>query len=206
MLRTIATKPQYSMAYWKKHNLWPRKREVFQILRERADLRLRGNIPFKKGEVELTDARYGAEAFPHLWGKVRAVITSPPYLDVTNYEEDQWLRLWFLGFAPHPTYGMISKDDRIAGRDRYWQFLSEAWAGIAMLLDPHCTLVCRLGAKGMCESELTDGLIGSVRKVFPRAYLRDRPRLSRIHKRQTECFHPSSQGCLFEIDYCISFS
>ena len=24
----------------------------------------------------------------------------PPYLDVTHFEEDQWLRLWFLGGPP----------------------------------------------------------------------------------------------------------
>lgn len=38
-------------------------------------------------------------------GSVRCVITSPPYLDVTNFEEDQWLRLWFQGGPPKPTWG-----------------------------------------------------------------------------------------------------
>ena len=27
----------------------------------------------------------------------QCAITSPPYLNVTSFEEDQWLRLWFLG-------------------------------------------------------------------------------------------------------------
>ena len=41
-------------------------------------------------------------------GPIRLVVTSPPYLDVTNFEEDQWLRLWFLGGPPFPTRGRIS--------------------------------------------------------------------------------------------------
>src|SRR5258705_2335387 len=40
------------------------------------------------------------------------VITSPPYLDVTNFEEDQWLRLWFLGGPPYPTRHRLASDDR----------------------------------------------------------------------------------------------
>ena len=36
------------------------------------------------------------ETFPKLKGRVTDFITSPPYLDTTNYREDQWLRLWFL--------------------------------------------------------------------------------------------------------------
>ncbi|MGH9429870.1 MAG: DNA methyltransferase, partial [Terriglobia bacterium] len=112
MPRTISMKPRYSLKYWREHNLWPRKREVFKLLRERAALRLSDEMPASHGRIALSDARKASQEFLDLTGKVRLVVTSPPYYDVTNYEEDQWLRLWFLGNEPKPTYQLISKDDR----------------------------------------------------------------------------------------------
>jgi hypothetical protein len=47
--------------------------------------------------VAAVDARRIAAWFPNAKGHVGLVITSPPYLDTTNYREDQWLQLWFLG-------------------------------------------------------------------------------------------------------------
>lgn len=32
--------------------------------------------------------------------KVSLVVTSPPFLDVVNYEQDNWLRCWFIGVDP----------------------------------------------------------------------------------------------------------
>jgi hypothetical protein len=33
-------------------------------------------------------------------GSVDLVVTSPPFLDIVNYEGDNWLRCWFAGIAP----------------------------------------------------------------------------------------------------------
>lgn len=33
-------------------------------------------------------------------GSVSLVVTSPPFLDIVNYEQDNWLRCWFLGIDP----------------------------------------------------------------------------------------------------------
>ena len=33
-------------------------------------------------------------------GSVSLTVTSPPFLDVVNYEQDNWLRCWFLGVDP----------------------------------------------------------------------------------------------------------
>src|SRR5207248_2812525 len=95
MPRTISTKPRYSLRYWHKHRLWPKKRDVFKILRQRAAYRLNNDVPDCTGQVALCDVRKAALAFPFLRERVKAIITSPPYFNVTSYEEDQWLRLWF---------------------------------------------------------------------------------------------------------------
>ena len=201
MPRTISTKPVYSLKYWRENDLWPQKRDVFSILRSRAELRLSQGLPPKRGKVALSDVRRAGNRLPQLQGMVRAVVTSPPYLNVTNYEEDQWLRLWFLGSDPQPTYNKVSQDDRHESEDNYWAFLQEAWDGIASLLRKDAVLVCRLGAKGISKRNLTIGLTESLRATFPQVAAIRRPLISNIRNRQTEYFRPGSKGCLYEVDY-----
>lgn len=206
MPRTISTKPGYSVRYWRSRRLQAPRRDVFALLRRRAAYRLLSPHPPRVGAVAMADAREAADVFPDLEGRVKLVITSPPYLDVTRYEEDQWLRLWFLGHGPTPTYGALSADDRRAGKEGYWDFLSEAWEGIAPLAARRCLLVCRLGAKGVPAKELTEGIYETVLLAFPRAYLASRPQVSKMKKRQTPTFQPDARGCLFEVDYVFSLT
>ncbi len=201
MPRTISTKPSYSLRFWSRHNLWPKRRQVFSILRSRATLRLGRERPLLGGRVKLVDARKAAKAFPSFKKKVKAVITSPPYFDTTSYEEDQWLRLWFLGCAVKPTYGQISRDDRYAQKTKYWQFLEEVWFGVAPLMMKSSFLVIRLGGKNMEMSELTDNLVSSVTRAFPSANMLKAPFKSTLIKRQTSSFVPRTIGCRFEVDY-----
>ena len=204
MPRTISPKPMYSIGYWRRFGLWPRKRNVFHILRNRAVLRLENGRPKLEGQVALIDARKAASAFPSLHGKIKAVITSPPYLDITNYEEDQWLRLWFLGYEARSVYNKFSRDNRHRNRSLYWRFLEEAWQGVVPLVQDNATLVCRIGAKDIEPKQIGESLLASVRKAFPKSELIARPRTSRLRNRQTNAFRPGSKGCLFEIDYLIN--
>jgi len=204
MPRSISTKPEYSLRYWHEHNLWPKKRDVFAILRDRAKLRLRGELPDSQGAVRLADARYSARVFRNLWGQVKAVVTSPPYLDVTRYEEDQWLRLWFLGQPPRVTYGAISRDDRHSSRRRYWDFLTEAWVGLRLLLARGAIMVCRIGAKGLSLDELHLGLSTSLQSAGTKIRLLAPPAVSKVRNRQTNYFQPGTEGCPYEVDFVFS--
>jgi hypothetical protein len=201
MPRTISTKPEYSLRYWKEHNLNPPKRDVFSILRQRAEFRLSGDVPSSTGVVIQADARRSAMRLPQFATSVAVVVTSPPYLDVTKYEEDQWLRLWFLGHAPIPTYNVISHDDRHTSPIRYWRFLSEVWTGMVGLVRKGTVLVCRLGAKGISTDELIESFRAGLMAAFPAAD-KIRPEvISGIRNRQTEYFRPGSKGCLREVDF-----
>lgn len=207
MPRSISTKPAYSLKYWRKHELWAKKRDVFKILRERAELRYEGRHPQLDGRAVRGDARRSGALFGELTGKVQAVITSPPYFDVTNFEEDQWLRLWFLGNEPRPTYHEISKDDRYrrqSDRSAYWSFLAAVWAGIKPLMKRSSVIVCRLGAKGIPQPILTRHLRESIQTAFPKAELDTAPVRSPMKNRQRDRFQPGTEGCLFEVDYVFN--
>jgi hypothetical protein len=200
MPRTICLKPDYSLRYWRERKLFPKKREVFVMLREKARYRLKDFPVCSDGKVALADARNSSKEFNNLINRVSLVVTSPPYLNVTNYEEDQWLRLWFLGGETRPTYGKISRDDRHHAAVRYWQFLKETWQGLAPLLKKGAKIVVRLGAIGMGEDELAEQLKLSIVEIFPQARLITKPQRSEIVRRQAQSFMPSSKGCLFEVD------
>ena len=204
MPRTICLKPAYSLRYWRKNNLFPKKREVFQMLRGKADLRLKDLPPCGTGQVMKSDAREVSDRFVSLEGQVSLIVTSPPYLNVTSYEEDQWLRLWFLGGAPQPTYGKVSTDDRHVDSKKYWDFLKGAWIGFAPLLKRKARIVIRLGGIGIDGDEITTQLKASIQSVFPRASLDKPPTQSEIVRRQSLNFLPKSSGCKYELDYVFT--
>jgi DNA methylase len=161
MPRTISTKPAYSVRWWRAKGCLPPKRDVFSILRTAAEYRYESPLPPLKGRVVEGDARRACTLLRSYRKKVKLVITSPPYLDITDYHEDQWLRLWFLGGPSKPVTGQ-GKDDRHRRIDAYWQFLREAWAGIAPLLHDSAQVVIRIGGSRLGEEELRMGLLDSL--------------------------------------------
>ncbi len=201
MPRTISTKPDYSVRYWEQHGLRPHRRKVFAILKGRAEFRLQDGRPTSQGVVIHADVRDSSRQLDSWRGSVSAVITSPPYLDVTNFEEDQWLRLWFLGGPPRPTYRRVSRDDRHSNPEAYWEFLAEAWRGMASLLGIGAVIVCRIGGKKQRPDTLARGLLATIRSAIPSAELVYGPATSAPVQRQTDNFRPGTAGCGLEADF-----
>jgi hypothetical protein len=187
--------------YWTERKLAPPRRDVFELLQSRAIFRLSEGLPERRGKVLHTDVRRLAGRLREYHGTVAAVITSPPYLDVTNFEEDQWLRLWFLDGPPHPTYHRVSKDDRHRGAEGYFTFLSAAWRGVKPLLRKRARLVCRIGAKAITPDDLRQRLTDSVRGVWSGAKVIENGTASDLSKRQTRAFRPGTTGCGMEYDF-----
>ena len=160
MPRTISTKPDYSVRWWTRRGCAPPPRDVFEILERMLEYRFRTRPPAGSATVVQADARQVAGAFPALAGRVTDVITSPPYLDTTNYREDQWLRLWFLGGEPSMPRGR--GDDRHYNKDNYWAFLQASMKGLAPLLAERARMVVRIGGRRLRKSELQDGLLRSL--------------------------------------------
>lgn len=200
MPRTISTKPRYSVRWWRARNLRPPLRDCFDVLERSARYRFCSELPEKKGRVALQDARKAWTCFPELSGRVTHVITSPPYLNVTDFVEDQWLRLWFLGGPPQPKSS--NGDDRHHSRKRYWRFLAECWAGIESLLAEEATIVVRIGGKNLADEQLSENLRYSLLNGLRRAVGTDeKGRMSRIINGQVRSFQPSAAGIRMEYDY-----
>jgi hypothetical protein len=199
MPRTIATKPQYSVRYWQERRLSPPFRDVFRILKNKAGYRYSNELPTQKGTVILGDMRNLPRELDEDDRSIRCVITSPPYLNTTSFEEDQWLRLWFLGGPPYPTRGEVSPDDRYESRDKYWSLIADMWRMLGKTVDSSANIVIRLGVKGMTPGQIVDSLEG-VSVVARRTVKVKSFSVSEIRRRQTASFRPGSVGLLREVD------
>ena len=200
MPRTISTKPGYSVRFWQGRDLRPPSRDAFAVLRSLIDYRYKSDRPNKHADVFMSDMR-SLPRLPYTKPRrPRVVITSPPYLDITNYEEDQWLRLWFLGHAPHPTYRKISADDRHEREDQYWALLADMWRVLGHVLAPAAEIVIRIGAKRIAPARLATGLTETGKLSRRKVRLIGEPEVSTIRGRQTRAFRPDSLGCLIEVD------
>jgi hypothetical protein len=197
MARTISTKPAYSIRFWKERGLLPPERDVFDLLRMQAEYRYESCPPQDRAVVYNEDVR----GLPRVMGgqKARLVVTSPPYLDVTSFEEDQWLRLWFLGGPSEPRRNWISRDDRHRTAETYWRFISDMWRSLGRVLDKRADVVIRIGASKMTPERLVEQLhVTSLFAGRPVKLLSTE--VSSIARRQTDAFRPGTQGCRYEVD------
>jgi hypothetical protein len=199
MPHTISTKPDYSVRFWKKKRMRAPERDVFDLLEMQLAYRYEGNVPDERGVILNIDMRLLPKFVDRRKAPIRCVVTSPPYFDVTNYAEDQWLRVWFLGGPPAPRKQPFSQDDRHSDLNKYWALLADMWRTLSLVTDRNADVVIRLGATRIGPDRLVSGLEAVARVANRRVRLVDQ-RVSELVKRQTDSFRPGSTGCKVEVD------
>ncbi len=199
MPRTISTKPAYSIRFWEERGLEPPLRNVFNVLRQRAHFRYESEPPTGDCVVLHRDVRKLSWSDVELPQPIRCVVTSPPYFDVTNFEEDQWLRLWALGGPPYPTRGRVSRDDRHGFEEHYWRFLADMWRCLGKVLARRAHVVIRIGSSRITPQRLVDGLFTSA-SFSQRETELVQSEVSELKNRQTNSFLPGTKGCSCEVD------
>jgi DNA methylase len=207
MPRTISTKPDYSVRWWSERGYVAPWRDAFEVLRRVAAYRLSHPTAPLRGAVHLRDARQAGRSFPKLQATVKLIVTSPPYLDTTDYSEDQWLRLWFLGGEERPILKQ-NKDDRYTNVSLYWTFLSEAWRGCAALVRHGTILVIRIGGSRLQKSELSTGLLNSLQCGLSEFIVTPLYKgvTTLIKNRQTNSFRPGTSSLRHEHDFVFELA
>ena len=91
-----AVSPQSQRRINQRRGQVPPDRDVKQlVLRKSASLLSDGSMPLHPRALLTTGT---AESTPAISsGSVQLVVTSPPFLDVVQYAQDNWLRSWFAG-------------------------------------------------------------------------------------------------------------
>ncbi len=140
--RTFASKPGYSVKFWKKNNLLtPPKVNLRDIVEVRArryysevHMRNPGFIinadSTKSSTFEIIRSELGGERL------FDTVITSPPYHGMNTYIPDQWLRNWFVG---GPDCVQYTTEGQTSGKlNVFVEQLNSVWR--------HCSDLCKDGA------------------------------------------------------------
>ena len=206
MPRTISTKPRYSVKFWKERGLVAPERDTFKILNEMAHFRYASPLPSGDSIVLHTDMRNLPTIIDtSKTDSIRCAVTSPPYMDVTSFEEDQWLRLWFLGGLPYPRKGAMSRDDRHGTADNYWSFISDMWRSLGAVMADRSHVVVRIGSRKITPEALKKGLTGCAQLSGRKVKLISH-QVTEIKGRQTDAFRPGTKGCVVELDCHFRFS
>jgi hypothetical protein len=146
MPRTFASKPDYSVRYWRAQDLQPTPVDVLQVIKRRVARLELNTLPDCIGtpRISTADARL-ARGYASIRGKIDLVITSPPYYGMRTYVADQWLRNWFLGGPSEVPYGeqcFLSHQSP----DAFAESLSQVWDRVGERLSGRGRMFIRFGA------------------------------------------------------------
>ncbi|WP_265831220.1 DNA methyltransferase [Pedobacter sp. MR2016-24] len=143
MPRTFATKPNYSVQYWIKNGLIADKVDLASLVKRKAAYVFNEELPRKVGgQIILGDSRSIADSFDQ---DIGWVITSPPYFGMSTYEQDQWLRNWFLGGSDQVNYSSASQLKH-GSETTFINDLAKVWSNTALKCKPNAKMVIRFGA------------------------------------------------------------
>lgn len=145
MPRTFASKPDYSVRYWRAKGLKAPEADVIGVLRRKLSRLEDSTAP---AGVLVTDARLGdsrlASSLPKSSRDFAVVVTSPPYYGMRTYVEDQWLRNWFLGGPAQVEYGKSEQLEH-SGKDVFAKSLGSVWKNMARTEAPDLDMYIRFG-------------------------------------------------------------
>ncbi len=136
MRQSKAMSPQYSVRWWRQHQLKPPRINPLDFLRSRIEWRYaKGIPPMSPATLALGDSCRLLRALTRMADPVKLLFTSPPYFGVTNYYYDQWLRLWMLGGPELPRRNGEKYKGKFESQTRYQTLLTRVFGACAEVMD-----------------------------------------------------------------------
>lgn len=146
MPNTFSMSPNYVRRFVETNRLNRTARDVFEILDDKIDRLFRDPPPDAPEGLVLTGDAKQLAAIPDLQrfhGKVKLVMTSPPYLDVVNYAKQNWIRNWLLALHPESNFSNDLDDNLTLGN--WLDFVESVMLQIKQLLRPDGVFVMVVG-------------------------------------------------------------
>jgi hypothetical protein len=153
MRQTKAMAPNYAIAWWQRNSLRPPRRDPFEFFKKKLDWRYaKGTPKYDTSKVYLGDS---TDVLRELRGTLASrglrrptlLLTSPPYLGITNYHYDQWLRLWLLGGPPTDRRTETKFNGKHRGKfgnvSVYRRLLNVVFQRAASIVSPRATVYVR---------------------------------------------------------------
>jgi hypothetical protein len=202
MPRTYASKPDYSVRYWKKHGMEPVYIDLAELVERKAAYyfaSLQSDVPFR---VLCGDSR--TLNLNSLGVRFSSVITSPPYYGMRTYVPDQWLRYWFLGGPETVPYKNEHQLSHASPTDFSAQ-LAGVWENVARTCQSGAVFTIRFGGihdrKAHPKRIILDSIYGADCKL--RVLTTRSAGLSTSGKRQADQFKRKMKKPVEEFDFYV---
>lgn len=154
----VSVRPKALKRLRAKHGTELPVRDVKEILRRAAQRFIPEQEHRYDGEVVIGDARH----LLHLESNsVDLVITSPPFFDVVDYPDVNWVRQWFLGAADTAKQSPFS----IPKAEDYLQFLVDVLTELRRVVKPRGVVVFEVGPVKR-NMKMADLVIGAAQGIF----------------------------------------
>lgn len=207
--RTYASKPDYSVRYWKSRGLvTPPKVSLQSIVDVRAKRYYSGDFGSGSGFIlngDSTDIHTFDDTLSNDPDRMfNAVITSPPYIGMYTYKPDQWIRNWFVGGSSDVDYSLAGQiHEREVG---FIAKLRAVWRNCETVCNDGATMAVRFGNVASSANDP----IEIIRKTFESTSwsiegISDAGVPSK-GKRQSDTFSLKESHCYTEIDVVASLS
>jgi hypothetical protein len=170
MRQSKAMSPDYSIAWWRKRKSAPPDIDPKKFLEKKIAWRYAKGTPLTtSSDVLLGDS---CDLIETLWEQIprknrkpmTLLFTSPPYMGITDYHRDQWLRLWMLGERPVVARSGEKNKGAFASKTAYKELLRSVFLQCAELMNRKGYVYLRTDARE-CTFEVTREVL---REAFPR--------------------------------------
>lgn len=179
MRQSKAMSPEYSIQWWKQRELTPPQIDPKNFLEKKINWRYAKGLPdVSDSDVLLGDSccmlsEIQAQAVERSWKPFTLLFTSPPYIGISDYHRDQWLRLWMLGGKPLASRNSDRHRRDFSSPTTYKELLNAVFLQAAEMMGKHGTVYVRTDAREQ-TFEITKEVL---RLAFPRWHesIADRP-------------------------------
>lgn len=139
----------YSISWWKKNKMKrPPQINPLEFIFKKIDWRykkgkpetIESHILFGDSTIQLNDI---ATMAINTNTKFSLLFTSPPYCNVTDYHNDQWLRLWLLGGPEIPEYNNEKYKGRFSAKPEYYDLLDSVFGQCVNMMAEQSTIYVR---------------------------------------------------------------
>lgn len=169
MRQTKAMSPDYAIRWWRERDLRPPERDPVEFTCRKIAWRYAHGIPqTTESRVYLADSTHRLGGLSKTAKRLapegaRLLFTSPPYIGITNYHYDQWLRLWLLGGPEMPRSLGDKHRGKFYNTDHYRSLLFSAFSRASELLADDAVVYIRTDRR-KATSRVTSKVL---RQVFP---------------------------------------
>ncbi len=155
MRQTKSMAPKYAVRWWKERGMEPPELDPVKFIKSRILWRYEKGVRAVRGKSQIFfgDARTKLGRMQHV--RASLLITSPPYKGITNYEYDNWIRLWLLGGPASPRW---QQGQRYLNRDRYEEMINGVFAKAKGLMTDDACLVVRTDRRKFTFETTVDAL------------------------------------------------